>query len=442
MLVGDCFTHLGAVCKEQFHNVHCYSIVPNAAFKKVLHPHSSYIIVDTHKKQAADIIRYIQAYFLREIDESKIDSIKVLEWLPSKRLFGEAHTAILEGLTRFIQQLKANLATTVYFGRTWIRNTIRNILANPKQYTFTTKLPCIGICAPGPSLRQSLHAAPSSLPILCCAAATPMLEKENTVLGAIHTDAGYWAKRHLDSYHGPLAMPIQAAPIAKPIHIQLYQRSFIESLFFETPRGILVSEHGSVLGSAIYYAAQLTDGPIYLIGADLAFADNRSHEKGYRLDIFNSRRTTRTFSYETFDHTHYSMHSYMYRQYHVTKALQIFAESLTLFPSAIFKRLIAVGSPPPGVDIDSIPARQLQKDVSFKKARALQYKEHRSTQSSARFRVTRGLDRMRSCILDGDRSIVRKLQLHLTPHSLRQSNSAVTQATLLQVIELLRNKYL
>ncbi len=443
IVIGDCLTHITASCKTQLPGVTCYPVIPDSRFKNVLSSDEDLFIINPKSGNHHDIAKQVQTYFLQKIHESMVTTIKVLEWLPSKKLFSETHSAIHLGIDRFIQQLKANIATTAYFGKRWIQNTLSNILARPERFIPCSKLPYVCVSAPGPSLRETLRSIPPFAPILSCAAASAMLETTANILATVHTDAGYWARRHLDRYQGTIAMPLQASPLRYHTQTPLYQKTFIESFFTELePPGIFVPEHGSVLGSAIYYAAQLTNGPIYLLGVDLAMTKNRFHEKGYILDAVNIRKTYRQSSFEAFDFIHYARHSYDYRGKQVTRPLQLFAESFLLFPSAITERLVFVDTAPPGLDIDVITAKQLKNDINTTKRHSLRYSSYQYSAQSAHGYVKTGLAKMKSAILEGDSVVLKQLQLHLAPQTLQIKDEASVKNTLADSILWLEQIYL
>jgi len=438
LIVGDCFHHIANTCNKMFPDILCYSIVPDAVFTKFVSSRKNTIMVDTSKYTGKKVQNMVHSCLLSKIDDSSIGKLLVLEWLPSKQIFPAVHAAIHDGITHFLQQLKTNISTTAYFGSMWIRNTIKNILSLRTIVKPKNSLPYVCICAPGPSLKKTMQSLPANIPVLACAAATSCLPQKPHIFATIHTDAGYWAKRHVKNTYGAFAHPMQAACVHEKETLAIHQNSFVDSLFLLESYAARIPEHGSVLGSAIYYASTLTDGPIYLLGADLSFLKNRLHEKNYVLDCIRSQSSRRLSYPDAVDYAYNAHHSYDSHGKRVTQALRLFADSLSLFPKTIMQRLFFVDSLPPA-KVNTISAKECKKRISTRYH--VHYSKTNQSMHTNRQRVVKGIQTMLTIAENSGDKRFTMLQLHLIPHMINYSEGK-RKHSMIKKIQTLQQRYL
>ncbi len=248
----------------------------------------------------------ILGFFSACLDEDDAQDLTVLEWPPCIKLFPELHHAGLSALKTILERLNGNIVTTSYFGRKWLRNSIRNfILLDKYVVPVKTQLPVI-IAASGPTLEESISLIKkfrSSVMLVSVPSALRFLLRNNcrpdTV---ICTDPGYWTRLHIEymNQHSTsyCTMPLSAAgevyrndvPIAllvedKPWETALLSGTGISRLY--------IPENGTVSGSALEFALAVSSGPVFFAGLDFSYSDIRGHVNPNGFDGYLNKNRTR-----------------------------------------------------------------------------------------------------------------------------------------------------
>ncbi|TVR02833.1 MAG: DUF115 domain-containing protein [Spirochaetaceae bacterium] len=236
--------------------------------------------------------------------EEESSTLLVLAWEPAARAFPDVAERCLTALRTMLDRRTAVLATEGFFGRRWLRNSVRNALAlcsrssaEPKpaaHHPLSTD--SVVIAAAGPSLSLSLSdlaalpdttriwALPSAVSVLLNAGIRPDL--------VVATDGGAYAIEHLKPLRG-LGIPV-AAPLAAALDrpeddypiVVLNQGSWFERDLIGTLRTASISlpPHGTVAGSAWYLAGAVGVRTVFFVGLDLCSADLHSHPPGHRFE--------------------------------------------------------------------------------------------------------------------------------------------------------------
>ena len=243
--------------------------------------------------------------FLRaQLDELRIEGLRVLEWPPAARAFPGVSRTVREGLRQVVQELNGSLVTTVAAGRIWLRNSMANFLYAGPVVDGRLCAPArpVVIAAPGPSLEEAaralaadrklyeLWALPSSCPFLAAAGMLPDL--------VVMTDPGFYSMHHLHfaAPPCPLAMPLSAArgswslPVGPagggPPVFLLEQPVFFEQALLAAA-GVaapVIPPHGTVAATAIDLALASTSGPVVVAGLDMASRDLLAHARPNAFD--------------------------------------------------------------------------------------------------------------------------------------------------------------
>jgi hypothetical protein len=254
-------------------------------------------------------------------------SVRVIEWRPSLRAYGDLCLELVRESAEFIRRLEAGRRTAAAFGRKWVRNFFRNLtLVNQTLLYRTMDMPVI-ITGSGPSLESAIpkiHAAREGVFVLAASSSLPALMSGGIMPDmVITTDGGNWALLHLHACFrkgngewgvgsgcyssqysstpcNPLilrttiptpyiafafsaALPSQcsAIPLLPMNDGSLWQSMALHSIGLPSA---LIPQRGTVTASALDLALVLSSGNIFLAGMDLAVQDIRSHARPYGFD--------------------------------------------------------------------------------------------------------------------------------------------------------------
>ena len=258
-------------------------------------------------------------------------SIRLIEWRPSLRVYGDACLGLVRESTEFIRRSEASRRTGAAFGKRWVRNFFRNVTLLRQTLLYRPMDIPIVITGSGPSLESAIPkicaaregvfvlAASSSLPALTACGIMPDM--------VISTDGGGWALLHLHAcfqegnfttnQHKPtrttgkyrstgswsscgswsnnlrispkLAFALSAAlpsqcssmPLLPMNDGSLWQSMVLHSIGVPS---VLIPQRGTVTASALELALALGTGSIFLAGMDLSVRDIRSHARPYGFD--------------------------------------------------------------------------------------------------------------------------------------------------------------
>ena len=249
----------------------------------------------------------VQAFLENEIPDGGAASVRIIEWRPGLRAYGEICLALVTETAAFIKRADASRRTAAAFGARWVNNFFRNAALVQRALCFKPARVPVIITGSGPGLETALPqilsmrerafvlAASSSLLALAQGGITPDM--------VISTDGGAWALSHLHACfrHGgrqPLAVALSAALPSqcglRPFLIMndgsLWQSIILNTLGIPS---VLIPPRGTVTASALELALALSSGAIYLAGMDLALRDIRSHARPYAFDPVFSGRASR-----------------------------------------------------------------------------------------------------------------------------------------------------
>lgn len=245
----------------------------------------------------------IEKFLFDVLDETSISGLTVLEWPVSKQVNPEQFNSAARALATVIRRYSGNISATAAFGRTWIRNSLRNYLEIENIVIPESMDEAVVLAASGPSLEKSLDiirkfrsrfqlwALPSALPALLNSELEPDM--------IIASDPGYWARKHGRFYpeETPVAMPLTATtpPTWTGGTLLLSQGSPGEDFLLEDsawPR-LDVPSMGTVAATAVEIWKRMSKGPLLIAGLDLCWDDLRSHARPHAFDGWIQSGTSR-----------------------------------------------------------------------------------------------------------------------------------------------------
>jgi hypothetical protein len=254
----------------------------------------------------------LQQFLEEQIPDTEARFVRIVEWRPSLRVYGERYARVLEGAAEFIRRIDASTRTARNFGRRWLKNFFKNLrlldsLLQPEPSDRT-----LVITGSGPSLEGAIPligelkktAAPF---VLAASSSAAALAQRGLIPDLIFSaDGGGWALRHwyecfrLPNRAAPpplaanlcAALPSQCAGL--PI-MPLNDGSLWQNLIF---RGLgipslTVPQRGTVSAGALDLALLLSRGKIFIAGMDLAVQDLRTHARPYGFDPLFREKASR-----------------------------------------------------------------------------------------------------------------------------------------------------
>ena len=245
--------------------------------------------------------------------EEGIASTLFLPWKASDQAFPEVSSFAWSEIKKAVLKSRSVLGTRNYFARRWTKNALRFSLFVKNTAGIKKGTSDILICASGPSLKTSiplikkykdrfyLIAVSSALAPLVKAGIFPDL--------CISTDGGYYAKEHISFALNDKSIPLALADEGSCYgsifnHVTvvplLYGDGTSEAILKESGfNGIQAVRNGSVSGTALFLALNLTSGNVYYCGLDLAYSKGHIHTQPNELEINDSRFDSRLRTTET-----------------------------------------------------------------------------------------------------------------------------------------------
>jgi hypothetical protein len=289
----------------------------------------------------------VQGFLEREIPDTPSDSIKIVEWRPSLMRYGRAYQQALSEAAQFIKRADASYRTTLGFGRRWIKNFFKNLCLVKNVLLYRQTDSSVILTGSGPSLQDALprirDMRGQALILASSSSALALQEAGVCPDLLISTDGGFWAQEHLHSCFRirpeiPLALNLCAALpsqyAGRPFLVMndgsLWQTLVLNELGIPS---CLVPQRGTVTASALELALQLSSGPVYLAGVDLALRDIKTHARPYGFDylFFGSASRTRPQYSQCFTRSQEIAGGASYKIY-----AEWFAERLKSWPDRIF----------------------------------------------------------------------------------------------------------
>lgn len=233
------------------------------------------------------------------LGEENLLQTAFLSWNSSAKAFENLSLAVWKSIKNLLEKSKTVLATREYFSKRWIKNSIIFFSSLNKTLSVTKGTSPIVITASGPSLITTLpllkECRKSFFLIAVSSSLITLLKNEIIPDLCISTDGGYWAKKHLEQCKNiPLALTPEAACPKNiftenaiiPLNYCDSENDFFSELGIKY---LHASRNGTVSGTALELALQLTTGKIFISGLDLHATKGFQHANPNALEIINSK---------------------------------------------------------------------------------------------------------------------------------------------------------
>ena len=239
------------------------------------------------------------------------------EWHPSGKIFTEEIKILYKSIKNIIEKAKASLVTESFFSKRWFKNSILfNLYLQNTSHYEKGNIPVV-ICASGPSLNGSLPLLKkfrSQYFLISASSAISVLLKNNIVPDVeISTDGGYWAKNHLVWDYKNYKIPVALTPESAFPKKLLESQSIIPLLYQDGPGSKLCEKtfkiagltfhyaerNGTVSGTMLRLAENLTDSWIFACGLDLESSKEKQHAEPNRNELSGRRNFSRLKNGET-----------------------------------------------------------------------------------------------------------------------------------------------
>ena len=260
-----------------------------------------------YKEKGTSIKNQLNSYF----SEEKIFSVFFISWKPSEKAFPDENAEIWNEIKEALDFSKTLLITRQFFEKKWLINTTNFIKYSNDFYSINkTNLPLL-ITASGPSLEENLSTikklSKACLIIALSSSLSVLLKNDIIPDFCMTSDGGYWAKEHLKKLHKyniPLAITSEADCQKKILKthalIPMCYEDGISHNFCKMTElpFIKAKRNGTISGTALETALEITDNKIYFFGLDLKEARGFQHTQPNELEINASISDTRLNSKE------------------------------------------------------------------------------------------------------------------------------------------------
>ena len=247
------------------------------------------------------------------LGEEKLLKTLFLSWTPGEKPFYNEYLICWNEIKKSVQKSQSVLVTRSYFAKRWLKNIIKFCRTVNKTTTpLVTDKPVI-VCASGRSLESSISCIKKyrqHFYLLCVSSAISVLS-DNAITPDLYlsTDGGYWAKVHL-SHHienntqVPIALSPESAVYSHILDshtiVPIFYGDGLSQDFYELfPDKMNAYRNGTVSGTALQLALELTSNKVYLCGLDLSSNKGYPHSQPNEIEVFSCTRDDRLHTLET-----------------------------------------------------------------------------------------------------------------------------------------------
>jgi len=248
----------------------------------------------------------LDSFISSNLQETDLEGLSIIEWSSSIRVFEEQADALRRVLSQRIREMNGSLMVTKTFGKSWIKNSFKNLYHLDQVVIPQEGVPAVVITGSGPSLTSSLDFLRENRKRLFILALTSSLITLSsygiTPDAAIATDPGFWASflaNPLKDLRIPLFIPLSAAVPPKILHClplvllkqdMFYEQALLSDLPFDFIR---IPPAGTVSDTALRLGKKLTSGPLFVAGIDLCYEDIHLHSRPHVFDILDQIHSER-----------------------------------------------------------------------------------------------------------------------------------------------------
>lgn len=228
------------------------------------------------------------------IPDDLLPLLGYVEWLPSGERWPQVASFVRETTRRFLELQKKILVTRTAFGPRWLKNMARNAMYARSTCILKPIDEPIFLAGAGPSLDKHLARINDNCRILAVSSSLVAFSGINTVPDiCVATDGGFWALPYFKDLREEtcVALPLEAAiPPAvlgrNRVSMLSYGSALEEAVLGAcaiTP--VKARRNGTVTGTALELALDLTSNKVYGAGLDFAPAQCFSHVRNHRSEI-------------------------------------------------------------------------------------------------------------------------------------------------------------
>lgn len=223
----------------------------------------------------------------------------LLCWEPSAKIFSEETFNILKSYKETIEKCHSVLRTRSFFEKRWIKNALNISLFAENTGSPAKKGSCpVVICASGPSLKKAIPFLKQVKPYIIAASSAirPLFDAGIKPDLVISTDGGYWAKKHLETLYkcnSDIVLSVEGnIPVSllqsSRIIPMIYSDGVESELFMKSGKPFITGLRcGTVSGTALNLAKQVTSGHVYFAGLDLYVSNGFQHTQNNNLELIN-----------------------------------------------------------------------------------------------------------------------------------------------------------
>ncbi|MCR5290688.1 MAG: DUF115 domain-containing protein [Treponema sp.] len=298
VITEPCLSYTANAIKKRFPNAKCIAI-------RYCHDFDAY-------NSVWDTIFYtgplLATQLYSKLGEEILSATLFISWQPSATVFSAEHNQTWQAIKQAVLKNKTVLSTKAYFAQRWLKNVCHFCTNIDKTALITPGNKPVAVIASGRSLKGSipyLHKYRADLCIMAVSSAIEVLITNDIIPDlCISTDGGYYAKRHLETLIRtatdiPIALSaesaIPAALYKKQTIIPLSYGDFPEKDFLaciDLPT-VHAYRNGTVSGTAIQLALDITSAPVYVCGLDMATAKGYQHTQPNALERNSNRFDTK-----------------------------------------------------------------------------------------------------------------------------------------------------
>ena len=245
------------------------------------------------------------------LGEEKLFSTAFIDWPPSIKAFNTIYLNTINSIKESLEKAKTLLITREYFEKKWFINSFNfySYLKKP-QLLKNTINKSILIIASGPSLKAALPIIKENQNkffIICLSSAISFCLKNNIKVDLFFsTDGGYWAGEHLKRLQKNAVIGLTSEAFCpkkileeNKILALHYNDSLINQFLPDTilDKKLQAVRNGTVSGTALLFALNISNKNIYLAGLDMAntkgFQHSQPNEIEYNNELKDFRISTR-----------------------------------------------------------------------------------------------------------------------------------------------------
>ncbi len=310
IVLGACLSHCFQYLNVRFPSIPLYVIQYDSFFyenkevcAKTLSCNWDKTFVSDGTKSASLLCEELYS----SIGEINVASALTISWKAADEVFVNESINAWEACRSLILKARDVIATRSYFSFRWLKNSVSFCLFSKNLFAIEKHTMPIFVVASGPTLNDtitSIKKLQEKVFILALSSALPTLIANDIIPDmCISTDGGYYAKSHLDCIGSLLkkgiTVPLGITPESNVSSAILENASIVPLTYNDGIESDLlkickipanvIERNGSVSGSAITYALELTSNTVYIFGLDLCNGKGYNHSKFNAHELINSQ---------------------------------------------------------------------------------------------------------------------------------------------------------